>query len=350
MYYCENWDFATPMLIDAGGFKDYTEVGGIAAMKRGTYFHDSAARRLYVRTPDGHAMQSGNMTSPTLPQSDAVRRDLIYTLTVTRGGRLSMPYRVVSPTELDITEPVHPGQSVHAIYFDDKGKRKVESFLVTAEMATNGPAQIKLAAKPADDRLFVALSNEQPPVVRITSSQGPNPRPGLLNDVKPFETELIPGSTITASQVMGLKFILFHGFFDELKEGEQYETVFQSRSVYHFGAIGNLWMDLRSWDPSDHAGNPCHGIDYMVNTEQTDPSQSQIDYNCYWKDLHAVPGPVTASVRWGKDLFWNASGHPVGAVAGRRDQGDRLRAAQRRAAGVLHPGGQPATVRFPPAA
>jgi hypothetical protein len=312
VYYCENWTFATPMLIDAQGFAAYTSVGALAAMKRGTYYTDTAAKRLYVQTPDGKQLQSA-MPAPHIPQSDAVRRDLIYTLTVTRAGRLSMPYRVISPTELEIIEPLKPGSTVQATYFVDKDTRKQEGFPVTAAAVVNGPLRIKLAAKPADDRLFVGMAGEEPPKVRVTSSQGPEPRPGLLNDVVPFDAELIPGSSIVASRVMGMKFNILRGYFDEVKAGDQFETVFQSRSVYHFSSLDNCWLDLRSWDPSDGNGNACHGVDFMVNTEQTNPDKSQIDYNCYWKDLHAVPGPLTACVNWGKPLFARYSGEKEGA-------------------------------------
>ena len=312
LYYCENWTFATPMLIDAAGFASYTSVGSLAAMKRGTYFTDTAAKRLYVQTPDGKQLQSA-MPAPHIPQSEAVRRDLIYTLTVARAGRLSMPYRVVSPTELEIIEPLKPGATVQATYFVDKDTRKQESFPVTAATVVNGPMRIKLAGKPADDRLFVGLQDELPPLVHVTGSQGPEPRPGLLNDVKPFDAELMPGSSIVASQIMGMKFNILRGYFDEVKAGDQFETVFQSRTVYHLSSLDNLWLDLRSWDPNDGNGNPCHGVDFMVNTEQTNPDKSQIDYNCYWKDLHAVPGPLTATVFWGKPLFARYSGEKEGA-------------------------------------
>ncbi len=315
VYYCENWDFATPLLIDAEGFKDYTGVSSLSAVKRGTYYHDTAAKRLYVCSPEGKKLQS-SMPAPHIPQSDDPRRSLMYTLTVTRAGRLSIPFREAAPGELEILEPVKPGQTVRAIYFDDKGNRKEDTVAVTAETATAGLARLKLSAKPADDRLFVGLAGEEPPKVRVTGSQGPNPRPGLLNDVKPFEAELMPGSTIVASTVMGMKFNVLRGFFDAVKAGDQFESVFQSRSVYHFAALDNLWIDFRSWDPSDRCGHPCHGIDYMVNTEQTDASLSQIDYDCFWKDLHAVPGPLSASINWGRLLFSNMSGAQEGATLG----------------------------------
>ena len=312
VYYCENWTFATPMLIDAAGFAAYTSVGSLAAMKRGTYYTDTAAKRLYVQTPDGKQLQSA-MPAPHIPQSDAVRRDLMYTLTVTRPGRLSIPYRAISPTELEITGPLKPGSTVQATYFDDKNVRKQESFPVTAATVVNGPMRITLANKPADERLFVGMAGEKPPLVHVTSSQGPEPRPGLLNDVVPFDAELIPGSSIVASKVMGMKFNILRGYFDEVKAGDQFETVFQSRSVYHFASVGNLWLDLRSWDPSDGNGNMCHGVDFNISTEQTNPDKSQVDYNCYWKDLHAVPGPLTAYVYWGKKLFERYSGEKEGA-------------------------------------
>ena len=72
------------------------------------------------------------------PARDAVRRDLMYTLTVTRAGRLSIPFRLAAPGELEILEPVKPGQTVRAIYFDDKGNRKEDTVAVTAETATAG--------------------------------------------------------------------------------------------------------------------------------------------------------------------------------------------------------------------
>jgi len=59
-------------------------------------------------------------------------------------------------------------------------------------------------------------------------------------------------------------------------------------------------------------GNPHHGNNYLLYSEYEDPSHSRIDYNCYWKDLHAVPGPLSASISWGKEIVWNATAHPEG--------------------------------------
>ena len=53
VYYCENWDFPNPMLIDARGFQSFRAASGLDDLTRGSYYHDARARRLYLRQPDG---------------------------------------------------------------------------------------------------------------------------------------------------------------------------------------------------------------------------------------------------------------------------------------------------------
>jgi hypothetical protein len=302
VFYCENWDFPTPLLIDAARFVSYRAVGGVAELQRGSYYHDSAARRLYVRPADGKPLVAANMAAPFIPQTESVRRDLVYTLTVVRPGRLSLPHRALSKTELEILEPLQPGETVAVVYFDARG-RQTETLPITAAMLTAGRPRLRLAGQPVDERLSVHRAGDRPPLVRVT---------GSWNDVRPFEAELIPGGTIVASPLMGVQFQVLRGHFPILREGEQYESVFHSRSVYHLASLNNLFLDLRSAQASDAVDNPHHGHNYMLSTEQTDASHSQIDYNCYWKDLRAVPGPLSAYVRWGRELVWNTTSHKEG--------------------------------------
>ena len=180
-------------------------------------------------------------------------------------------------------------------------------------MLTIGRPRLRLSGQPADERLFVGLAGQRPPLVRVT---------GSWTDVRPFEAELIPGGTIIASAMMGVQVNVLRGYFPQVKQGDQFESVFHSRSVYHLSSLNNVFLDLRSHVASDAMDNPCHGANYMLSTEQTDASHSQIDYNCYWKDLHAVPGPLSALIYWGKELVWNSTaderGHHAGANSSRR--------------------------------
>jgi len=295
IYYCENWDFPTPMLIDAKGLASYRPVGSVAEMTRGTYFYDPAARRLYLRRTGGSRPRSAAVPSPHIPQTDAVRRDLVYTLTVVRPGRLSVPCRAVSKTELELLEPPAAGRPVEVWYWD-AGGRRVERFPITAAMLALGRPRLRLGGRPADDRLFVGCDGQRPPLVRVT---------GSWNDVRPFETELVPGGSFVASPAMGLQFNVLRGHFPYLNQGDQFESVFHSCSVYHLSSLNNLFLDLRSHTASDAMDGPWHGANYMLRTEHEDASHSQIDYNCYWKDLHAVPGPLSALIHWGKQWVWN---------------------------------------------
>ena len=246
-----------------------------------------------------------------------MRRDLVYTLTVVRPGRLSLPYRAISKTELEILEPLRPGETVEVWYYEptgpdgrrpplrdrDRATRRVERFPISAELLTLGRPRLRLAGQPADERLFVGRAGEPPPLVRVT---------GSWKDVRPFEAELIPGGSIVASSVMGVQFNVLRGHFPELKAGDQFESVFHSRSVYHLASLNNVFLDMRSTVASDAMDNMHHGANYMLYTEQTDPSHSQIDYNCYWKDLQAVPGPLSAHIQWGRPLVWNSTAHKEG--------------------------------------
>jgi hypothetical protein len=302
VYYCENWDFPTPLLIDAARFAAYRAVGGAAELQRGCYYHDPEARRLYVRPADGQPLVSANLAAPFIPQTEAVRRDLVYILTVVRPGRLSLPYRTLSKIELEILEPLPAGETVAVTYFDARG-RQMETFPLTAGMLALGRPRLRLTGQPTDERLFIGRAGELPPLVRVT---------GSWNDVQPFEVELIPGSTIVASPSMGVQFHVLRDQFPSVREGDQFESVFHSRSVYHLASLNNLFLDLRSAQASDAVDNPHHGHNYMLSTEQTDASHSQIDHNCYWKDLHAVPGPLSAYVRWGREVVWNTTAHKEG--------------------------------------
>ena len=89
---------------------------GLAELQRGCYFHDPAARRLYLRQTDGSPPRSASVPAPHIPQTEEVRRDLVYTLTVVRPGRLSIPYQALSKTELEILEPLRPGETVEVRY------------------------------------------------------------------------------------------------------------------------------------------------------------------------------------------------------------------------------------------
>jgi hypothetical protein len=104
---------------------------------------------------------------------------------------------------------------------------------------------------------------------------------------------------------MGLQFNVLRDHFPLLNAGDQFESVFHSCSIYHLSSLNNLFLDLRSHMASDAMDGPWHGANYMLQTEHEDASHSRIDYNCYWKDLHAVPGPLSALIRWGKEWVWN---------------------------------------------
>ena len=302
VYYCENWDFPSPLLIDAQGFAAYRPASGLADLQRGCYFHDPAARRLYLRQTDGSPPRSALVPAPHIPQTEEVRRDLVYTLTVVRPGRLSIPYQSLSKTELEILEPLRPGETVEVRYYEAAGPR-VDRFPISAAMLTRGRPRLRLNGQPADARLFVGRAGDQPPLVRVT---------GSWKDVQPFEAELIPGGSIVASPLMSLQFNVLRGYFPDLKTGDQFESVLHSRSVYHLSSLNNVFLDLRSHLASDAIDNMHHGNNYLLYTEQEDPSHSQIDYNCYWKDLHAVPGPLSAHIQWGRLLVWNSTAHPEG--------------------------------------
>jgi hypothetical protein len=302
VYYCEEWDQPSPMLIDAKGFASYRAVGSLTEMARGTYHHDPAARRLYLRLADGSPPRSAAVTPPHIPQSEEVRRDLVYTLTVIRPGRLSIPHRMLSKTELEILDPLRPGQAVEVVYYD-AGGRRVERFAMSAEILTQGQPRLRLSKGPADERLFVGLEGERPPLVRVT---------GSWTDVRPFEAELVPGGSILASSLMGMEFHVLKGHFPLLKQGDQFESVFHSRSVYHLASLNNVFLDVRSTVAADAMDNMHHGGNYLLYSEQTDASHSRIDYNCYWKDLQAVPGPLSAYVHWGKPIVWNSTAEKEG--------------------------------------
>ena len=297
VFYCENWDLPSPLLIDAKAFASYRSVGSVAELARGTYFHDVGARRLYLCQTDGSPPGSMSLPTPPIPQAEPIRRDLIYTLTVVRPGRLSLPYRALGKTEFEILEPPPADQSIEITYYDARGRR-AERFPVTAAMISTGRPRLRLAGKPADERLFIGLAGERPPLVRVTGSG---------SDVRPFEAELLPGSSIIASPTMGMQFNVLRGHFATVKAGDQFESVFHSTSVCHFSSLDNLFLDLRSHDASDATGSPYHGFNYLVMSEHEDASHSRIDYNCYWKDLHAVPGPLSAFVQWGKELVNNST-------------------------------------------
>ena len=199
-------------------------------------------------------------------------------------------------------EPLQAGQSVEVWYYGARG-RQVERFPITAAMLTIGRPRLRLGGQPADERLFVGLAGQRPPLVRVT---------GSWTDVRPFEAEIIPGGSIVASSMMGVQFNVLRGFFPYLKQGDQFESVFHSRSVYHLSSLNNVFLDIRSHVASDAMDNPSHGVNYMLQTEQTDASHSQIDYNCDWKDLHAVPGPLSALIHWGKQSVWNSTADKEG--------------------------------------
>lgn len=321
VYYCENWDFPSPLLIDAQGFAGYRAVSSLTELQRGCYFHDPAARRLYLRQTDGSPPRSAEAPSPHIPQTEQVRRDLVYTLTVVRPGRLSIPFRAISKTELEILEPLQSGETVEVWYDELLGEdvlgpplttqpllqRRVDRFPISAQLLTLGRPRLRLSGQPADDRLFVGRAGELPPLARVT---------GSWKDVRPFEAEVIPGSSIVASPVMGLQFNVLRGHFPELKVGDQFESVLHSRSVYHLSSLDNVFLDVRSTVASDAMDNMHHGANYLLYTEQSDASHSQIDYNCYWKDLHAVPGPLSAHIQWGQPLVWNSTAHQEGITLG----------------------------------
>ena len=302
VYYCENWDLPTPLLVDAKGFQDLTAVDGVVAMRRGTYYHDLQARRLVVRLADGSPPRTTPLSELRIVQTDEARRDVVYTLTVVRPGRLSLPYRFLSESELEILAPVRPDDVVEVRY-DASGGREKATFPISAEMLSAGRPRLRLPRKLNGGRIFVARAGEEPPMVRVTASHG---------DLRPFETELIPGATIVAAPAMGLAFTVRRGHFPNLEEGDQFESVLHSRSVYHLSSVNNAFLDLRSHQASDAVDNPHHGNNYMLYSEHEDPSHSRIDCNCYWKDLHAVPGPLSASIHWGKEIVWNATAHPQG--------------------------------------
>ena len=212
------------------------------------------------------------------------------------------PLLRLSKTEVEVIEPLQAGQSVEVWYYGARG-RQVERFPITAAMLTIGRPRLRLGGQPADERLFVGLAGQRPPLVRVT---------GSWTDVRPFEAEMIPGGSIVASSMMGVQFNVLRGFFPYLKQGDQFESVFHSRSVYHLSSLNNVFLDIRSHVASDAMDNPSHGVNYMLQTEQTDASHSQIDYNCYWKDLHAVPGPLSALIHWGKQSVWNSTADKEG--------------------------------------
>ncbi|MBL7039439.1 MAG: right-handed parallel beta-helix repeat-containing protein [Pirellulaceae bacterium] len=237
-----------------------------------------------------------------ITQTKQVRRDMVYTLTVLRPGRLSLPHRFLSKTELEILEPVHAGDAFEVRYRDASGRRQI-ALTVTAQMLSAGRPRFRLPTAPTDPRVFVGRAGDQPPLVRVTASQG---------DIQPYETELVPGAAIPASRAMGLGFRVRTGHFPDLRKGDQFETVLHSRSVYHLASVNNVFLDLRSHQASDIVGNPHHGNDYLLQSEHEDASHSTIDYNCYWKDLHAVPGPLSALIHWGKQIVWSTTSSPEG--------------------------------------
>ncbi len=302
VYYCENWDQPSPMLIDAKGFASYRAVGSLTEMGRGTYYHDPAARRLYLRLADGSSPQSAAVPPPHIPQTEEVRRDLVYTLTVIRPGRLSIPHRMISKTELEVLEPLRTGQSVEVLYYDSNGRR-VERFAISAEILTQGRPRLRLSREPADGRLFVGLEGERPPLVRVT---------GTWTDVRPFEAELVPGASILASSLMGMEFHVLKGHFPVLNKGDQFESVFHSRTVYHLASLNNVFLDVRSTVAADAMDNPHHGANYLLYSERSDASHSRIDYNCYWKDLQAAPGPLSAFIHWGKPIVSHSTAEKEG--------------------------------------
>ena len=233
------------------------------------------------------------LPTPPIPQTDAIRRALVYTLTVVRPGRLSLPYRALSKTEFELLQPPPAGQSVEISYYDARG-RQVERFPIPAAMLTAGLPRLRLTGKPADARLFVGLEGERPPLVRVTGSG---------SDVQPFEVELLPGSSILVSPAMGVQLNVLRGQFAAVKRGDQFESVFHSCSVRQFSCLDNLFINVRPSDASNATDSPWHGLNYMVISEHTDSSRSRIDNNCHWKDLHAFPGPLSAYVQWGKELL-----------------------------------------------
>ena len=330
VFYCENWDFPSPLLIDAQGVAAYRAVSSLAELQRGCYFHDPSARRLYLRQTDGSSPQSTAVPAPHIPQTEQVRRDLVYTLTVVRPGRLSIPYQAISRTELEVLEPLQPGETVEVWYYESPSRgregagptghpaetpplvlpslaqslaRRVERFPISAGLLKLGRPRLRLSGVPVDERLFVGRAGEQPPLVRVT---------GSWKDVRPFEAELLPGGSLVASAVMGLQFNIRRGYFPQLQAGEQFESVLHSRSVYHLSSLNNVFLDVRSTVASDAMDNMHHGANYLLYTEQTDPSHSQLDYNCYWKDLRAVPGPLSAHVQWGQLRVWNSTSSKEG--------------------------------------
>jgi len=160
VYYCENWDFPSPLLIDAQGFAGYRAVSSLAEL----------------------------------------RRDLVYTLTVVRPGRLSMPFRAISQTELEILQPLQPGETVEVWYDELLGEdvlgpplrtepllqRRVDRFPISAQQVRLGRPRLRLSGQPANESLFVGRAGELPPLVRVT---------GSWKDVQPFEAEQVPVST-----------------------------------------------------------------------------------------------------------------------------------------------------------
>jgi len=199
-------------------------------------------------------------------------------------------------------EPLSAEDVLDVRYRDASGRRQ-SPLTVTAEMLSAGRPRFHLPTAPTDPRVFVARAGDQPPLVRVTASQG---------DVQPYETELMPGATILAAPTMGLGFRVRKGHFPDLDEGDQFEAVLHSRSVYHLSSVNNVFLDLRSHEASDVINNAHHGNDYLLHSEHEDASHSTIDYNCYWKDLHAVPGPLSALIHWGKQVVWNTTSSPEG--------------------------------------
>ena len=104
-------------------------------------------------------------------------------------------------------------------------------------MLAVGRPRLRLAASRPTSGCSSGLAGQRPPLVRVT---------GSWNDVRPFETELIPGGSFVASPTMGLQFNVLRGHFPRLKQGDQFESVFHACSVYHLSSLNNLFLDIRS--------------------------------------------------------------------------------------------------------
>ena len=140
IYYCENWDVGSPLLIDGKGFASYRAAGGRGGDDPRHVFSRRACPAA-VHPPDRRqpAAVDGRCRprrSPR-PTPSAATWSTRSPWCGRAGSRC--PYRALSKTEFELLQPPPAGQSVEISYYDARG-RQVERFPITAAMLAVGPA------------------------------------------------------------------------------------------------------------------------------------------------------------------------------------------------------------------